>query len=156
MPQSNQRPNSTKNNARDTNEPFITWGLAIYSVGIKEIDRQHSILAELINRLDAGVKNKISKETMEDIMNSLADYTVFHFGYEEKLLADNHWPQLESHKAIHAAFVNKVQLFQAQLKTKDIHEVAEDILVFLKDWLLDHILKTDKQYGAILNTRGVH
>ena len=153
---SKQHADTTSGKTRDANTPLIVWDLAIYSVGIKEIDRQHSILAELINRLDYGVKNKISKETMEDIVNYLADYTVFHFGYEEKLLTDNHWPELESHKAIHAAFVNKVQMFQAQLKTKNVHEVAESILEFLKDWLLDHILKTDKQYGVALNAKGVY
>lgn len=157
IPQTYQQVESPKANIRDDNNtPLIVWDLAVYSVGIKEIDRQHSILAELINRLDYGVKHKISKETMEDIVNYLADYTVFHFGYEEKLMKDNHWSQLESHKIVHTAFVNKVQMYQNQLKTKDVHEVAESILEFLKDWLLDHILKTDKQYGMALNAKGVY
>jgi hemerythrin-like metal-binding protein len=143
-------------NAQNTNTDLIVWDLATYSVGIKEIDRQHGILVDLINRLDYGLKNKIGKETMEDIVNYLVDYTVFHFGYEEKLLAEHGWPELTQHKAIHAAFVNKVASYQTQLKTRDVMDIAESILGFLKDWLVDHILKTDKQYGIVLNAKGVY
>jgi hemerythrin-like metal-binding protein len=112
-------------------------------------------LVELINRLDYGLKYKLSRETMEDIVNYLADYTVFHFGYEEKLLAENNWPDLAQHKVIHENFVNRVKSFQAQLKSSDVMEVAEGILDFLKNWLVDHILKTDKQYGIVLNSKGI-
>ncbi len=152
----NSRPEIAVTNSQNDNTPLINWDLTTYSVGIKEIDRQHSILVELINRLDYGLKNKIGKETMEDIVNYLVDYTVFHFGYEEKLLADNNWPELTQHKAIHEAFVNKVASYQNQLKTRDVMEIAESILGFLKDWLLDHILKTDKQYGVVLNSKGIY
>ena len=93
---------------------------------------------------------------MEDIVNYLVDYTVFHFGYEEKLLAEHGWAELAQHKAIHEAFVSKVASYQDQLKTRDVMDVAESILGFLKDWLTDHILKTDKQYGVVLNSKGVY
>lgn len=150
------RPETAIVGTQNDNSPLITWDLATYSVGIKEIDRQHSILVELINRLNYGLKNKISKETMEDIVNYLVDYTVFHFGYEEKLLAEHSWPELTQHKAIHEEFVKKVASYQSRLKTQDVMEIAESILGFLKDWLVDHILKTDKQYGALLNSKGVY
>jgi hemerythrin-like metal-binding protein len=155
MPQTRSAEISRTANTLENN-PLITWDLATYSVGIKEIDRQHGILVELINRLDYGLKHKISRETMEDIVNYLADYTVFHFGYEEKLLAENNWPDLAQHKVIHENFVNKVKSFQNQLKSQDVMDVAENILEFLKDWLLDHILKTDKQYGIVLNSKGIY
>lgn len=136
--------------------PLIVWDLALYSVGIKEIDRQHGILVQLINRLDQGVKRKISKGTLEDIVNYLADYTVFHFGYEEKLMSDNHYAGLAGHKVVHQKFVDKVLQYQNQLKTQDAAVVASEILEFLKSWLLDHIQKTDKQYAAVLNAKGVY
>lgn len=136
--------------------PLIVWDLTLYSVGIKEIDRQHGILVQLINRLDQGLKRKISKGTLEDIVNYLADYTVFHFGYEEKLMADNHYPNLEAHKKVHQKFVDKVVQYQNQLKTQDTTVVAGEILEFLKSWLLDHIQKTDKQYGTVLNAKGIY
>lgn len=154
MPHHN-RSDEVKEIVHKDDKDLINWDLATYSVGIKEIDRQHSILVELINRLSYGLRHKISRETMEDIVNYLVDYTVFHFGYEEKLLTENHWPELEQHKAIHEAFVNKVASCQKQLQTQDVMEVAENILGFLKDWLLDHILKTDKQYGIVLNSKGI-
>lgn len=140
----------------NSTQPLIIWDLNTYSVGIKEIDRQHSILVELINRLDYGLTHKIGKETMEDIINYLVDYTVFHFGYEEKLLAENGWQELATHKTIHQAFVNKVASYQQQLKHRDVNEIAESILEFLKDWLLEHISKSDKKYGVFLNAKGIY
>ncbi|TAL42668.1 MAG: bacteriohemerythrin [Methylovulum sp.] len=155
MPQVN-RVETAKTLPNSDETPLIVWDLAVYSVGIREIDRQHSILVELINRLAYGLKHKISRETMEDVVNYLVDYTVFHFGYEEKLLAEHNWPELAQHKAIHEAFVNKVKGYQRRLKTDDVLDIAEDIMAFLKDWLLDHILKTDKQYGIALNAKGIY
>lgn len=155
IPQVNRVDNNKTSTSSDE-DPLIVWDLGVYSIGIKEIDRQHGILVELINRLAYGLKHKISRDTMEDIVNYLADYTVFHFGYEEKLLAEHNWPELASHKAIHEAFVNKVKGYQRQLKTDDVMDIAADIMEFLKDWLLDHILKTDKQYGVALSAKGVH
>jgi len=155
IPQVN-RAEAAKTLPNSDETPLIVWDLAVYSVGIREIDRQHSILVELINRLAYGLKHKISRETMEDVVNYLVDYTVFHFGYEEKLLAEHNWPELAQHKAIHEAFVNKVKGYQRRLKTDDVLDIAEDIMAFLKDWLLDHILKTDKQYGIALNAKGVY
>jgi hemerythrin-like metal-binding protein len=155
LPQNN-RSETITSHSQNNNGELITWDLSVYSVGIKEIDRQHGILVELINRLDYGLKHKIGKETMEDIVNYLVDYTVFHFGYEEKLLAEHGWPELAQHKAIHEAFVNKVASYQSQLKSRDVVEIATSILEFLKDWLMDHILKTDKQYGAVLNAKGIY
>lgn len=147
---------SAESDAHTAGRPLIVWDLTVYSVGIKEIDRQHGILVQLINRLDQGIKRKISKGTLEDIVNYLADYTVFHFGYEEKLMADNQYPGLAAHKEVHKGFVNKVLQYQNQLKTQDTTQVASEILDFLKDWLLDHIQKTDKQYGMALNAKGVY
>jgi len=136
-------------------QPLIVWDLSIYSVGIREIDRQHGILVQLINRLDQGLKRKISKSTLEDIANYLTDYTIFHFSFEEKLMADHHYPGLAAHKVVHQNFVNKVKHYQNQLKTQDAALVATEILEFLKNWLLDHIQKTDRQYSAVLNAKGV-
>jgi hemerythrin len=41
-----------------------------------------------------------------------------------------------------------------------LHFAAEEslveLLLFLQSWLKKHVLRTDKQYSAFLNARGVH
>ena len=34
--------------------------------------------------------------------------------------------------------------------------ISADTMQFLKDWLYDHIIGSDKKYGSFLNAKGVY
>ncbi len=91
---------------------------------------------------------------LSDVLGRLKDYTVNHFAYEEKLFAKHGYPQAESHAQIHAKLVEQVQDFAAEVRAGRA-TVSMDLLRFLRKWLTDHIMGTDKQYGPYLAARGV-
>lgn len=133
--------------------PLLNWNNS-YSVNIAEIDNQHMKLVDLINRLFDAMKAGKGTEATGQILNELVTYTIYHFGYEEKLLASNQYPSLLTHKNEHLLLTKKVQeLKAAQLKNSAV--VTIETMNFLKDWLTNHIVKEDKKYSAFLNAKGI-
>ncbi|MDA8212497.1 MAG: bacteriohemerythrin [Clostridia bacterium] len=125
-----------------------------YSVNVKEFNDHHKKLIDLINELHDGMKVGKGKEIMSTMLKKLIDYTQFHFSTEEKYLTRYAYPEYQLHKAQHDQFVNKVLKFQQDFEKGNIL-ASMDVMNFLKDWLVNHILVIDKKYVPFLNEKGV-
>ncbi|KDR96724.1 hemerythrin [Peptoclostridium litorale DSM 5388] len=129
-----------------------------YSVGVESIDSQHKRLFEIGNELIAAMKSdKFDKyDDIMYILGELKDYTVYHFDFEESLLKSNGVEFTDSHAQQHTFFIDKLM----ETTTLDIDaqqgQVLNDIFEFLTDWIVNHIMNTDKTYQASLNSAGVH
>lgn len=132
---------------------LIEWK-ADYSVNIAEIDDQHKKLVDLINTLHAAILSGTGKDALTHILADLVDYTLNHFATEEKFFDEYDYPESESHKQKHQDLVQQVAALQK--KQADGEKVLTmDVMNFLRDWLQDHILGTDKKFGPYLNSKGV-
>ncbi len=132
---------------------LVEWSDAL-SVGIKQIDQQHKVLVNMINELHRAMRERRAKDVLLDLVGKLAEYTVTHFGTEERLFEKHGYANTAKHKEIHAKFVAKVQETEEQLR-KGTATVSMDLLRFLKDWLVGHIQGTDKKYTEFLHSKGV-
>lgn len=117
-----------------------------YSLGLAEIDEQHKMLFDLINKLWVLTIKPGSAKEMEQVLNALEQYTIAHFTAEETLMRMVDYPDFEQHKGSHKAFVNKVAEEKRKLAEKGT--IGLEILHFLRDWLVNHILSEDKTYAA--------
>ncbi len=123
---------------------FITWTKDL-ALGIDSVDRQHKMLCEYINQLYAAMQSKADTHTLTKLLDALADYTVTHFKDEERIFGSSSYPDVEVHKEVHRKFVNKLKEFKTQLHSGSA-VLSINLLEFLKDWLIKHIMGTDKQY----------
>ncbi len=133
--------------------PLIQWNKQL-SVGIVSIDEQHKKLINMINALNDALAQGQADEALVKIFDGLAVYTVKHFGYEEALFAQYGYEQSEMHKNEHDALIE--QLVKLQQKMNDGNFIIGiEVMVFLKEWLINHILKTDMAYTRCLIAKGV-
>ncbi len=133
---------------------LLTWS-STYSVSVKEIDEQHKKLIDLINFLHDSMKEGKGKEAIGTVLNELANYTVFHFNYEEALMRKYNYAKLSEHKKEHDFLVIQVKQLIEDLKNgKQVLSI--ELMNFLKEWLIKHILNTDKQLTLFLNSNGVN
>ncbi len=130
----------------------IAWK-SIYETGIVALDNEHRGLIEEINRLYEAVRDKQGEAVLADILAMLEKYTVDHFQHEEKLMAEYHYSGLAEHQKIHQELIDEIQAFKMK-STSGTEELARELLTFLRAWVLEHILKVDKNYGAFLESRG--
>jgi hemerythrin len=132
---------------------LIDWSPSL-SVGIVEIDEQHKKLIGIINRLNDAMKAGKGKDALSQILSETADYTIYHFGTEEKYMQQFGYPGYQRHKIEHKGLLDKVTALAKDLAAGKI-TITLDVMTFLKDWLSKHIVGTDKQYGPFFNQKGL-
>ncbi|MCK5521231.1 MAG: hemerythrin family protein [Candidatus Marinimicrobia bacterium] len=131
----------------------IKWEKS-YNLGIKEIDLQHQGLVVLLNNLhDAMLENK-AQDVLVSIIGELVKYTVVHFGTEEKYFTKFSYSEREEHIQEHKDFVMKVKDFAMDYEKGRVM-LSIDIINFLREWLIDHILGTDSKYAEFFKSKGL-
>jgi len=63
------------------------------------------------------------------------------------------YPAYEQHKSIHEKLIGEVEKNVDNFKCKD-ESTRENLMIFLTDWLKDHILGDDKKFGQFLKIQG--
>jgi methyl-accepting chemotaxis protein len=124
---------------------LINWGPE-YSVGVRKMDEQHMRLIDIINDLYSALKAGKARDAQEAILDGLISYTMEHFSKEESLLRVHQYEGLAEHEKLHREFETTVAEYQQKMKTGG--SLGVETMNFLKNWLINHIQKIDKQYGS--------
>ncbi len=132
---------------------LIVWD-KLFETGISEIDAQHKRLVDLINRVYDGFATSGTVVNLNQILTELTEYTKYHFRTEENYFEEFKYPDTDAHKTEHRKFVEKVQEFVDKVKTRKA-VVNYEIINFLKDWLINHILDSDKKYIVLFKQNGL-
>ncbi len=120
-----------------------------YYLGVDEIDQQHKRLFEIAESAynllnDEFVPDKF--DYINSILQELKNYTIFHFQDEEKYMESINYKKLFSHKIEHQEFIERLNQIELNEFEENQDKALLAILNFLNDWLVNHILYTDKKY----------
>ena len=132
---------------------LLAWNQK-YSVGVHTLDDQHTGLFNILNDLHEAMMKGQAQSLTGPLLKKLVDYTRSHFAAEEALLARTQYPGLKEHKALHVELVKQVEDYVERFDRGEI-TLNLHLLNFLRDWLTNHIQKTDREYGPWLNEHGV-
>ena len=133
---------------------FIDWDDRM-SVGIEEIDKQHKRLLALINDLHGACHEDCPSDKVDNAADALTEYTRVHFATEEQYMDGHSYPGQEEHMEEHMEFSLKAMDFFGDYVSGSNPGLNKEMLAYLKDWLLNHILKTDRRLGAFLRKEGM-
>jgi len=134
-------------------ESLYSWGPE-FSVYIKGLDNQHHYLVTTLNNLYKYLLAGSARRILDDTLNALLDYTKFHFRSEEVLFDKYGYPKAEGHRKQHQTFVEKASDFMEKYKAGEARLTLE-VLHFLADWVKNHILTSDHDYGEWFYEHGV-
>lgn len=126
----------------------VHWSKEL-ETGIPVIDADHKVLVSLLNQVFETVGDAEEKATLGSVLNSLVEYTEYHFAREEKLQEVAGYEGLEAHKARHRELEQKVMDIRTRFDEDPNSVHAEEVLDFLRDWLVDHIEKRDLDYRDV-------
>ena len=126
--------------------PYILWSPS-YSVGNATIDLQHRKIINLINQLFREIEEGLFDGT-DEILTAIGRYTRIHFTFEENLLKNSAYPELESHMELHRKMAERTNALVAS--PPKCEETARKLLLVLREWWLDHILLQDQGYASFI------
>ena len=125
----------------------IVWNETLMT-GVAVIDEQHQILVNMLNDANEKLTEDCSRMLLNDIVRDLISYALYHFDTEEELMVETGYEQasVAQHTQEHRSFSEKVAAVQQSLSQGQMI-TREDLLGFLNGWLINHIMKTDQQFG---------
>jgi len=132
---------------------LMSWNSS-YSVGVKSIDGQHTVLFDILNDLHGSMMTGQAASLTGPILKKLVTYTREHFAAEEAMLAKTKYPGLAEHQVKHRDLIKQVEDYSARFDRGEI-TLNLHLLNFLRDWLTNHIQKVDHEYGPWLNKNGI-
>jgi hemerythrin len=125
-----------------------------YSVEIASIDEDHKGLLSLINMLFDAMSHGMAKEILSETLSKLIAYTKIHFKREEIYLSTTNYPYLQEHKMQHEFFIEKINDLKKEFDNGS-QQISVDLIKFLTDWLINHILVSDKKFMSHLKKYGI-
>lgn len=128
---------------QESEEKLVKWD-SKWETGIRIIDEQHRMLFDIINDLHKAMKHSREREILERILKNLKMYIFTHFTLEEELMLKVGYDDFANHKKEHSKFIETMNGIASDFE-KDQRESSKEILEFLKDWLIYHIQKSDKE-----------
>lgn len=135
-------------------DKFIPWNNQL-SVKVEEIDKQHQELIQIINQLYDTMIQRRGTEQIPEILERLEMYTVSHFSTEEALMRIFGYPEYQKHKEQHNQLVRELQHIRQNITDGEFHHVNSELLIYLRNWLLQHIMKADQHLGIYLEKQGI-
>jgi len=125
---------------------IFTW-YKRYSVNNDEIDKQHKALFDIFNRLyDSCVESADSIE-LKSLILELVSYADYHFSAEEQYMRDTGYKNIDKHISEHRIFTETILQLHSDGYIKD-YEQAKELLIFLRNWILNHIMVEDKKIAV--------
>ena len=114
---------------------FIAWDQSM-SVGVPTLDKDHMRLLELFNDvLSSGIANR---------------YTEHPVSREELKQEQGGFPDLAAHRDAHRYFIDEIARQRAEFEESDAVMLRIDLILLLKEWLLEHIQGADKKYSPFM------
>lgn len=132
---------------------LMQWNSTLV-LNIPTIDKQHQVLVKWMNlfhdkHLDGNVEDAIMA------LKSLAKYCVLHFEDEEKMMLSHGYDDFDRHKATHEKLLGQVTNLMEEYIQSPNRLNGDRVGNFLKNWLQNHILGTDKSYADEMIAVGV-
>ena len=128
--------------------PGVEWNIG-FLLNIPEIDQHHEHLVKLFNSMYHEFTRNAPSETLGPVLHDLVDYATYHFLTEERYMEEARYPALKDHKDDHKSFILKVTRLKKLFERGD-RCLSFETVVFLKNWISNHILSADVVFGKFV------
>lgn len=118
-----------------------------FKTGIEIIDNEHKMLFEIADKIYNLSKNEFIIDKYDRIVNlieELKGYAALHFRDEEAYMESINYKKMFTQKVDHDNFIKKLNQIDLNDLDANQEEYILDLLEFINDWLVSHILEKDK------------
>lgn len=134
--------------------PLMVWNDRL-SVGVELFDNDHKKLVQMLNDLYDLLAGERGPDTLGEVLDGLVEYIQVHFKHEEDYFYRTGYPQADTHCHEHANMVLWVGEIRKRYYEGQVFGLSLSALSFLRDWLFDHIMGSDRQYMTHFRELGI-
>ena len=124
-----------------------------YCMGITIIDEAHKEIYRFINKT-IHAKEHDNKEELMEVLEEMTKYALEHFKTEEHYMKEFNYPDYKYHSEEHNDFFNKALAYFDRVVKGEYH-VSNELIEYLKQWIVHHIQVTDKKYEDCFKENGL-
>jgi len=114
-------------------------------IGIEELDYEHKVLIEDINRLHAELTRNTDRSAIAKCLGDVHSRMLAHFALEEHVMKEHKYAFFDEHKREHDEFLE--DYMECMMKFLNIEEC-------LKEWVINHITTSDKKMSLMVRDVG--
>ena len=118
-----------------------------FKTGIAMIDEEHKTLFDIIGKIYKAIEADLVHDKFDlilDILDELKEYTSVHFTDEENYMKEISYDGLAQQVILHEKFIETLNEVNLDHVDDNQEEYLYEVLNFLQNWLINHILKVDK------------
>lgn len=130
------------------NDPVMLTFSEKYYTGVELIDREHKRLFDILSDLNELSRNEMVADKYDaivDVVEELKDYTVKHFQDEERYMQSIGYEGLVAQQNVHQSFIDKMDTIDLDEMDDDQQGYLDELIDFLANWLINHIMKMDQK-----------
>lgn len=124
----------------------IIWTKAM-SVGNGIIDHDHQFMIGIVNTIELILQAPTDIKNLPPVFELLLDYSKKHFRNEESIQRKIEYPQSIKHRTAHSNLLTELVSLMKDIEkhssSEDLTKESERIVLFLRNWLINHVLKED-------------
>lgn len=125
-----------------------------FIIGVDAIDEEHKEIIDSYEKLYKLMKAGKGHAYYNELLDFLDKYVHNHFSHEQDLHKESDYPERDHHRNIHEEFKASVKRIHDAGQGRDVsNSDLIKINLFLKKWLVHHILVIDMKYGRYLEAR---
>ena len=128
-------------------KPMIPVFTDKFRTGIEIIDEEHQMLFDIIGKIHKAIEVELVHDKFDlilDILDELKEYTSVHFADEENYMREIGFEGLAQQEILHEKFIETLADVNLDEVDDNQAEYLYEVLNFLQNWLVNHILKVDK------------
>jgi hemerythrin-like metal-binding protein len=131
---------------------IVKWDESL-EIGVEIIDNEHRTIVEEFEQLYEKMRIGKGHDLFSHFIIFLDKYVDGHLTHEEEFQQEIKYPEYEIHKEEHDKFREKVKEIRTEFDGKEVTNA--DLIklnLFVKDWLIHHIMNVDIKIGAYYKT----
>ena len=117
------------------------------SVSNDTIDHDHHFIINFINTIELLLKKKEESKYLIVVLDQLYEFTEQHFRREEVIQRKIEYPKSIKHRGEHSNLLSELRNLGEEFKNaksdEEIHSRTDDIVVFLRNWIINHVINED-------------
>jgi len=133
-------------------ETLFKWNDS-FLIGIKELDHEHKVLIDEINRLHEELARNDEKSEIENCLGDIYTRMQAHFALEEHVMKEHGYMFFDEHKREHEELLNNYTEYMVQFLNDSGVSSYKSIEENLKHWVITHIVTSDKKMSLMVQEK---